>query len=254
MARPKMKSKRRLILCQGKPVSLIVLAGGRGRRMGRGKALLPVGGGTLLGHVLGQVAGCFDDVLISLSPGQRLDLDRILRERCGRTASLASAPPRRREAKQPAGAGGMLRGTPIPSLRIVRDAFPGQGPMAGVLAGLREARHDVCAVVACDIPDVPLELLRRMARAAAPGYDAVVPVTAGGLMEPLFAVYRRTSALKMKELLAAGRRSLLDLFDRVKTRRFPLAGPRPLKNLNTPGEYRAYLASIPRRSPRRRVD
>lgn len=209
MARPKAKSKRRPILCLGKPVSLIVLAGGRSRRMGRSKALLPVAGGTLLEHVLAQVEGYFDDIVISLSPGHRLAL------------------------------AGSVRRT-----RLVRDAVPGRGPMEGLLAGLKAARHDVCAVIACDIPEVSVPFLRRLIREAAAGYEAVVPVSADGLMEPLFAVYRRTAAPYMEKLLASGRRSLLPLFETANTFRYPLLNSARLKNLNTPEEYRAYLESV----------
>jgi len=116
--------------------------------------------------------------------------------------------------------------------------------MAGVIAGLKAARHDVCVVVACDIPHVPIGLLRRLARTAGAGYEAVVPVSAEGLAEPLFAVYRRTVAPHMEGLLASGRRSLLPLLETAKTFRVPLGNPAWLKNLNTPGEYRAFLESV----------
>ncbi|MBM3297296.1 MAG: molybdenum cofactor guanylyltransferase [Candidatus Aminicenantes bacterium] len=275
MDRERAKPERRLLLCAGRPVSLIILAGGRSRRMGRSKALLPVSGKTLLEHILAQVEGYFDDILVSLSPGQRLTpglasscpagAARSLRglkygvpksgfHRRGK-GSLCRAPggghlERRSADKRKTGAAVAEERPPgerLPTLRIVRDAVRGQGPMAGVLAGLSAARHNVCAVVACDIPDVRVEFLRRLARIAGDGYDAVVPVSTEGLAEPLLAIYRRTTAPKMEKLLASGRRSLLPLLDKVKTCRFPLGDPFWLKNLNTPGEYRAYLEAMKER-------
>ena len=67
-----MKGMKRKIRCGGKPVTVIVLAGGRGSRMGADKAGLPLPGGTLLGRVLGQVGPLFDEVLVSVSPGQTI--------------------------------------------------------------------------------------------------------------------------------------------------------------------------------------
>ncbi|MCK7483600.1 MAG: NTP transferase domain-containing protein [Candidatus Moduliflexus flocculans] len=63
---------KRKIRCAGEPMTAIVLAGGRGRRMKADKAGLDVGGRTLLEHVLAQIEPYFDEVLVSLSPGQSL--------------------------------------------------------------------------------------------------------------------------------------------------------------------------------------
>src|SRR5512136_2723980 len=65
-----MAPMKRGIRCGGRPMTVIVLAGGRGRRMKADKAGLDVGGRTLLEHVLSQVEPLFDEVLISLSPDQ----------------------------------------------------------------------------------------------------------------------------------------------------------------------------------------
>ncbi|MBP1661550.1 MAG: 2-C-methyl-D-erythritol 4-phosphate cytidylyltransferase [Candidatus Aminicenantes bacterium] len=63
---------KRKIRCAGRPMTAIVLAGGRGRRMKADKAGLVVGGKTLLERVLAQIVPYFDEVLVGISPGQKL--------------------------------------------------------------------------------------------------------------------------------------------------------------------------------------
>ena len=227
----------RRILCGGRPVTAIVLAGGRGRRMKAEKGKLAVRGETLLEHVLEQVLPRFDEVLVSLSPGQEAGLDKS-RIQGGRWAARIRA-----EGDRPArrgSAGGM------PRLRIVEDEKGGQGPMAGILAGLKAASHEVCAVIACDIPDIHIPFLGRLV-AAADKAEIVVPVTIGGKHEPLFAVYSRPVVPKIEKLLGAGERSLIPLFDRCRTVRVPLEESGWLRNLNTRKDYEAYLDSLNQR-------
>ncbi len=187
-------------------MAVLVLAGGRGSRMNADKASLNIGDKSLLAHVLAQVGPYFDEVLVSVSPGQDLG------------TSMA------------------------PSIRIVPDETPGLGPIGGLQAGLKAARHDACAVVACDIPDVPVPFLRALARAAA-GSEIAVPKDPAGHFEPLFAVYKRSVVSAIEALLAAGERSLLPLYERCRTTAVRMDGALRLPNLNTRADYEAYLRS-----------
>ena len=209
-----MKGMKRKIRCGGKPVTVIVLAGGRGSRMGADKAGLPPPGGTLPGRVLGQVGPLFDEVLVSVSPGQTIGAEDK------RAGSVLSA-----------------------GVRVVEDELPGQGPMAGVLAGLRAAKNDACAIIACDIPDIDAPLLRELARAAAEA-EIAVPVTPKGDFEPLFAVYKKAVIPEIEKLLRAGERSLIPLFGRCRTEYGPLKESGLLRNLNTRTDYEEYLKSL----------
>jgi molybdopterin-guanine dinucleotide biosynthesis protein A len=232
-----MVDMKRRIRCGGKPVTVIVLAGGRGRRMNAEKARLPVRGETLLERVIGQVAPHFDEVLVSVSPGQRASMVRA----CGARAEPARE--RRADCRILGRKRNVAKG---PGLRFVEDETPGLGPMAGILAGLKAAANEVCAVVACDIPDVHVPLLRKLVRAAA-GSEIAVPVTNAGQFEPLFAVYTKAAVPKIEKLLRAGNRSLIPLFGRSRTKSVPLEDAGWLRNLNTRKDYEAYLKSFPSR-------
>ena len=233
-----MTDMKRKIQCGGLPVSVIVLAGGRGRRMKADKVLLSVPGGTLLERVISQVGPYFDEILICVSPGQEVKL--------GKTKIKKAGPSRQHSI-------GLVRsrlqshGNQGPDLRLVEDEARGQGPMAGILAGLKAAANDVCAVVACDIPDIHIPLLRQLIKAAATA-EISVPVTPAGQFEPLFAVYTKAVVSEIEGLLGAGERSLLPLFDRCHTAFLRLQDTNWLRNLNTPKDYEEFLASLRRPS------
>lgn len=113
----------------------IVLAGGESSRMKRDKALLPVGGRTMIEHIIDQLHGHFGDILVSAN-----DTDRY--KFLGRN--------------------------------IVKDRKPGQGPLMGIVSALQASVHDLNLVVACDMPEIDVPFARRML-SAADGCDAVVP-------------------------------------------------------------------------------
>src|SRR5947209_8495270 len=94
--------------------SLLILAGGNSRRMGRDKAALPAGSLSLVEHIARRLGPVVDEVLLSTA---------------------------RRNADGPA-------------LPVVIDRYPGMGPLAGMHAGFLAANHPLVWVVACDLPDV----------------------------------------------------------------------------------------------------
>lgn len=225
---------KRKIRSGGKPATVIVLAGGKGRRMRANKARLTVRGETLLERVIGQVAPYFNEIVVSISPGQKVHVGEIGR---------AGPGPSRKWRTGRKGPALMTAAKTGPGVRFVEDEVPDLGPLGGILAGLRAAGNDACAVVACDIADVNIPLLRKLARAAAAA-DISVPVTKKGQFEPLFAVYKKAVIPEIEALLQTGERSILPLFARCRTERVPLGDADALRNLNTREDYNAYLKSL----------
>lgn len=161
------------------PLTGIVLAGGRSRRLGRNKAALDFGGRPLLHIVCERVAQVCPQVVVAASAG--------------------GAPHQ-----------------PPPGVEVVRDEQPGQGPLAGMQAGLRVAAFDYALVVACDMPFLSPALLRYMAGLPR-DYQALVPEWQGQ-RHPLHAVYSRTCLPIIDALLNQGRRSVEELLARVDVR------------------------------------
>lgn len=186
--------------------SALILAGGAGSRMGLDKARLPWRRGTLLGHVARCAADAVDEVLV-IGGDDPLPDDL------------------------PAG----IRHLPDPD-RI--------GPLGALRLGLEAATHPHAVLLACDMPFLEPEAIRRLRQAALDsGSDAVVPSAPDG-WHPLLALYARTCLPHATAALAAGHRRPVALFDRVRVHLLDTAADAPfwarvLTNLNTPAEYEA---------------
>ena len=148
--------------------TLLILAGGRSRRMGRDKAQLPAGDGTLIDHLARRLAPVVDETLVAGGP----------------------------ESVRLAGA------------RRIDDRYQGLGPLAGMHAGLLEARFSMVWVVACDLPDVE-PALGELLRGYAAGVDAVVP-RLGDDSQGVCAVYDRSLAPGIETFLQTGERRVQD--------------------------------------------
>ena len=193
-----MNSKRRKAR---RSATLIVLAGGGSRRMKQIKAVLPAPDKPLIQHVLNQVESLFDEVLISVSKGQKFDF------------------------------------LPYP---LVEDETEGIGPIAGILAGLKAATHDTCAIIACDIPDVDPAFLANMLDEARAN-EIVVPLSGEMKYEPLLAVYKKSVIPKIESLISAGNFSILSLYQKCRTRILKLTDIPWIRNLNTPEDYENWI-------------
>jgi len=184
--------------------TLLILAGGESRRMGQPKPLLPVGSTTLIEWLLARLAPPFDQLLVAA----------------------------RGESQLP------------PGLRphLVTDLHSGAGPLAGVEAGLAASSHDVVVAVACDMPDVTAGLLERLVIAASGDeVDAAVPRVLGA-PEPTCAAYRRSAANAIAAALDAGRFKAADVLAELRVAWLEGEDPALFVNLNTPEDYRAFLA------------
>lgn len=139
---------------------------------------------------------------------------------------------------------------------VVEDCVPDAHALGGLYTGLRTACHERCFVCACDTPFVSPELVSALAGLSA-GYDLVIPRSPRGL-EPLHAVYARSSALPVIE--GQLRRQVWDLLALVSTLRTRIVEGEALRridqagwcfvNLNTEADYA--MAEAARIRPGRR--
>jgi len=201
-------------------VSVLILAGGRSRRMGQDKIWMELDGRPLIEWVVRRVLPVAGEILLSANAP-------------GRLAAFADS----------------LRGQGVPS-RIVADSFAGAGPLAGLHAGLSVARCELLLALAADMPFVSLALAARMIELA-PGFDAVVPqmpvsATAEPSWEPLHALYRRSCLPAIETRLAVGERQMTCFLPHVRTRAITaeecdLLDPARLSffNVNTIEDWRA---------------
>jgi molybdopterin-guanine dinucleotide biosynthesis protein A len=99
-----------------------------------------------------------------------------------------------------------------------------RAPLAGLVAGLRLAAHDVVVVLPVDCPLVTPALLRQLAAACE---DAAVPQTG-----PLPGAYRRRCLPLLERRLAAGELALRDALESLAVRVLSL-DPELLANVNS---------------------
>jgi len=162
-------------------ISCIVLAGGKGLRLGQDKALEVIGNRSLLEWVLSRLSFFNSDIIVV-------------------TASKQSYP--------------QLIG--YPKLKAVTDIYTNKGPLGGIYTGLKTSDSLLNLVVACDMPFLNRDLLQHMMQISA-GFDLVVP-RLGDMVEPLHAVYSKGCLAPIEDLLKQGNLSLRQLFTLVKLR------------------------------------
>jgi molybdopterin-guanine dinucleotide biosynthesis protein A len=102
-------------------------------------------------------------------------------------------------------------------LQHVIDDPAHAGPLAGLAAGLEQAKTPWVFAVACDMPFISAQLVEHLATFRE-NVDAVVPVV-GGHPQPMAAFYSTHCLGTLREILAgSGRHSLRELLDRLQVR------------------------------------
>lgn len=189
----------------------VVLCGGHSRRMGRPKFSLPFGEEALLQRVCRILSEAVSPIVVVAAADQELpDLPN--------------------------------------GVRIARDEYDSQGPLAGIATGLNALQTDVDAafVTSCDAPLLCPEFVKRLTELLG-DHDVAAPID-GQYDHVLAAVYRTTLADHARRLLAEDRRRPLFLLEESNSLRIPVEKLRSvdpnldsLRNVNTPEGYEEVL-------------
>lgn len=185
-------------------MTAVVLAGGLSSRMGQDKRFMLFDGQVLIQRIVSQLAPFFKEVLIGANDA-------------GNFAAL--------------------------NLRVIPDEKPGQGPLMGLVSCLAASRCDVNFVTACDIPEIDIAFVRALAHETA-GFEAVVPLSAEGRSEPLFAVYRKSVVAHGRVCLSQGRHRMTDLLEGIRVRYLSMAAADWYRNLNSREDYDEALRAL----------
>ena len=105
--------------------------------------------------------------------------------------------------------------TTLPVRKVV-DFYPDKGPLGGIYSGLENSQSTRNLVVACDMPFLNQNLLKYLIEIS-DKFDVVVP-RSGECLEPLHAVYSKSCINPIKQLLKEGNLNIRRLFDMVKVR------------------------------------
>lgn len=91
---------------------------------------------------------------------------------------------------------------------VITDTLPDHpGPLAGMLAGLQAMRTDWLAVVPCDVPGFPLDLVPRLASKVSGVHAAFARTTRP---HPVFCLLHRSLQPALARDIAAGQRRVND--------------------------------------------
>ncbi|MGE5240197.1 MAG: molybdenum cofactor guanylyltransferase MobA [Bacteroidota bacterium] len=156
----------------------IILAGGRGSRMGGvDKGLVPLRGEPMITHVAARLKPQVGTLLINAN--RNLDAYAHL-------------------------------GFPV-----VPDRFSGfLGPLAGIASGLLTATTPYVVTAPCDSPLLPLDLVARLARALAAEQAGIAVAHDGERAHPVFLLVRRELGADLLDFLGAGGRKIDQWFTR----------------------------------------
>lgn len=158
------------------PVTIVILAGGLGRRIGGDKGLQKLHGKALISWVQEAVSRDSEVVLINANDAQ------------GRYAQFAC--------------------------RVIPDQLPNwPGPLAGLHAGLLEAKTEYVMTVPCDTPFLPDNLVARLFETEnLAKLEAVVAVTEGR-RQATIALYHKNVLPKLLRYLGSGKRKVNEWLD-----------------------------------------
>ena len=183
------------------PATAIILAGGRSRRMGKDKSMLLINNKPMIEHILEQIRPYFSQVLISSNDQKKY-------------AFLGAD--------------------------VIPDKVPDQGPLMGILSCLEVSSHDLNFVVACDVPVINHDFIRKMMREAQM-YDGVIPVREKSKYEPLFGIYRKSMITPIRETLKTDSRKIIDACSKCRIKYLEIDDAEWYRNLNTMEEYNKYI-------------
>ncbi|MWC27322.1 molybdenum cofactor guanylyltransferase [Paenibacillus sp. MMS18-CY102] len=200
----------------------IVLAGGKSTRMGEDKALLPIGGRSLLAKLTMELRALGLQVTVAAGSEERAEAYR------GELSALDIE-------------GGRIR--------FVNDAYPDCGPMAGLHAALTANLNGGDAgyafVIACDMPNLSAAYVARLAAQIGSANEEAAAFV-GALRQPFHALYHTRALPALVAHLSAGRYRMMGLLDDLQCIFVEPQGASEeaaFINVNTPGAYRRFLAS-----------
>ncbi|MHA1651678.1 MAG: molybdenum cofactor guanylyltransferase, partial [Candidatus Helarchaeota archaeon] len=111
-------------------LSVVILAGGRAKRLGVDKALIVIKDKPLIGHTFGKIQPLSEDILIVTKSEKR---EKKLRQ-------VIKAP-----------------------VRFLIDEDPSiESPLIGALTGIKKAKNELVLLIGCDMPLIKHEVIEKL--------------------------------------------------------------------------------------------
>lgn len=186
-------------------LTMVILAGGAGRRMGGNKAELIWNGRTFLEH--------------QVEKGRSLGISEIL-----------------------ISGGRDRRHSDICGCPVVLDHIWGLGPLGGMEAALSRVRTKWCLVLGVDMMKISCRELAFLISAAEKSNASAVILEHGGRMEPLIGMYQSSLAGEIRTFLRDGNRSVRQFLNQIGFETYEShAEEAEFLNVNDPESYHDLL-------------
>jgi len=175
---------------------------------GEDKGLIPLAGQPMIEHVLARFRPQVDELLINANRNQ---------ERYGRYGH-----------------------------RVVGDTLADyQGPLAGILTAMRAVAHPWLAVVPCDGPLLPVDLVRRLLHTAQAEQAEIAVAHDGKRMQPVVALLRCALQDSLQDFLDQEGRKIDTWYAQHALAIVDLSDcPEAFTNVNTPEERAALERAV----------
>ncbi len=195
--------------------SIIILCGGRSRRMGKDKGSLVLDSKPMILHVLDTVKGIADEIIVVLRDQEQIDKYKSI-----------------------------LKDVNV-SIKIVADEIKDQGPLVGILTGLSQINSEYAQVLPCDSPFISKKFVLKMFEIAEnKKFEAVVPIWDDGHIEPLHSLYKKDVGDIIKDLVKNKKRNVKSLIEKLNVKYVDVGeldeSTMSFQNINTIGDFEGY--------------
>ncbi|KLA24306.1 MULTISPECIES: molybdenum cofactor guanylyltransferase [Bacillus cereus group] len=161
----------------------IVLAGGMSSRFGEPKALASWQGSTFIEHILKVMTRTLQEVVVISHSDIKERVEQLVQ---------------------------------VPVIEDIPH-YKGNGPLAGIVAGMEYIEADWYAIMPCDAPNISQEWFIILLEQTSNEYDAVVPII-NGRKQPLLAAYHNRVKEKIYALLQDEKRSMGQLLSQCNVK------------------------------------
>lgn len=159
--------------------NLVILTGGKSKRMGTDKALLKIGEETFVEHLINEFKSYFDNIVLSVNALGKFDELKL-------------------------------------NKKEIVDIYSEIGPIGGIYTALKNMEAKEIFVVSVDMPLAPVQLAIKIIEFNKES-DINILKRQDGNMEPLFAKYSRNCLPQMDKMIRSGNYKMHDLLKLVDT-------------------------------------
>lgn len=126
--------------------------------------------------------------------------------------------------------------------KCIKDISENQGPLVGIYSCLSQCKTQWAFVVSCDLPLLSKNHIEEILNQAELEYDAIVPISSDGKIQPLFALYKKSIMKHIEHQLENNNLKLKNLLPYLKVKFYrPNEDSFLLSNINTQTEYLNYI-------------